>query len=64
MKPRTFTGMGSVEIEYDRQFEDMCLLISQNLHTDPKRMTVLEYYNAYQYIERQAKEQKRQNKRR
>ena len=64
MKPRTFSGKSNVEIEFDRQFEDMCLVISQNLHSDPKRMTVLEYYNAYLYIERQAKEQKRQNKRR
>lgn len=61
-KPKTFTGKGSLEIEYDKQFEDMCLLISQNLHADAKKMTVLEYYNAYHYIEKQAKAQKQQNK--
>lgn len=61
-KPKTFTGKGSLEIEYDKQFEDMCLIISQNLHTDAKKMTVLEYYNAYQYIEKQSKAQKHQNK--
>ena len=61
-KPKQFTGKDSIEIGYDKQFENMCLIISQNLHTDAKKMTVLEYYNAYQYIEKQTKEQKRQNK--
>lgn len=63
-KPRKFTGNESAEVTYDKQYEDMCIIISQNLHTDPKRMTVMEYYNAYQYIERQRKADKRQNKRR
>lgn len=61
-KPMTFNGTGSAEIEYDRQFENMCLVISQKLHTNPKKYTVLEYYNAYLYIEKQEKGQKRQNK--
>ena len=61
-KPKNFTGSGSLEIEHDKRFEDMCLLISQNLHTDAKKMTVLEFYNAYQFLEEQNKRQKRQNK--
>ena len=61
-KPRTFTGAGSTEIAYDKQFEDMCLIISKNLHTDPKKYNVLEYYNAYLFISKQEKERKRQNK--
>lgn len=62
-KPKTFTGNDNVEIEYDKQFETMCLTISENLHTDAKKMTVMEYYNAYNYIEKQAKSRKTQNKR-
>ena len=61
-KPKTFAGAGSMEIEYDKQFEDMCLVISEQLHTDAKKMTVLEYYNAYRYIQRQSKDKERQNK--
>jgi hypothetical protein len=61
-KPKTFTGAGSIETEYDKQFEDMCLVISQQLHTDAKKMTVLQYYNAYQYIQKQSKAKERQNK--
>lgn len=62
MKPKCFNGHKSEEIRYDKQFEDMCLLISQNLHSDAKKYTVMQYYNAYLYIERQEKAQKRQNK--
>jgi hypothetical protein len=61
-KPKNFTGTGSLEIEYDKQFEDMCIIISKNLHTDPKKYNVLEYYNAYLFISKQEKERKRQNK--
>lgn len=60
--PQTFTGPGSVEIRHDRQFEDMCLILSQNLHVDPKKFTVLEYYNAFEYIKGQSKKANRQKK--
>lgn len=49
-KPQKFTGSDSFEINYDKQFETMCLMISQYLHTNPKLYTVLEYYNAFEYI--------------
>lgn len=61
-KPKKFTGSESVEIEYDKQFETMCLTISEHLHKDAKKMTVMEYYNAYNYIEKQMKPRKTQNK--
>lgn len=58
--PQTFTGSESVEIRHDRQFENMCLILSQNLHVDPKKFTVLEYYNAFEYIKEQAKKANKQ----
>lgn len=61
-KPRVFTGKDSVEIAYDKQFEDMCLVMAQQLHTDPKKYNVMEYYNAYHYIKEMQRKQKRQNK--
>lgn len=63
--PQEFTGSDGVEIKHDRQFENMCLILSQNLHVDPKKFTVLEYYNAFEYIKEQARKaskQKSQNK--
>jgi hypothetical protein len=58
-KPRTFIGKDSTEIAYDRQFDEMCIMIGQQLNTDAKKYTVSEYYSAYQYIKKQNK-QKRQ----
>lgn len=60
--PQEFTGSDGVEIKHDRQFENMCLILSQNLHVDPKKFTVLEYYNAFEYIKEQAKKASRQKK--
>ena len=60
--PQTFTGAESVEIRHDRQFENMCLILSQNLHVDPKKFTVLEYYNAFEYIKEQAKKANKQKR--
>lgn len=57
-KPQSFTGSESMEIQYDKQFENMCLLIAQQLHVDAKKYTVLEYYNAFEYIKNAAKKPK------
>ena len=60
--PKSFSGSDSVEIEQDKQFEKMCLMLSQHLHTDPKNMSVLAYYNAFEYIKEMVKDLKRRSK--
>lgn len=60
--PKSFSGSDSVEIEQDKQFEKMCLMLSQHLHADPKNMSVLAYYNAFEYIKEMVKYLKRRNK--
>lgn len=60
-KPRIFSGKKSVEIAYDKQFEEMCLILSQNLQIHTQDMTVLQFYNAFEYLQKQAKKMK-QNK--
>lgn len=54
-KPQSFSGSDSMEIQYDKQFENMCLMLSQHLHVNPKTFTVLEYYNAFEYIKQATK---------
>lgn len=49
-KPNIFTGTDSLEIKYDKQFENTCLIIAQHLNIDAKTYTVLEYYNAFDYV--------------
>ena len=51
-KPRIFWGAKSVEIEYDKQFEEMCLILSHNLQVNPYTMTVLQFYNAFDYLKK------------
>ena len=57
-RPVSFYGPDSMEIQYDRQFENMCLILSQKLNVDPKKFTVLEYYNAFDYLKKQMKPKK------
>lgn len=51
-KPRIFWGAKSVEIDYDKQFEEMCLILSHNLQVNPYTMTVLQFYNAFDYLKK------------
>jgi hypothetical protein len=54
-KPKSFQGPNSVEVVYNKSYEDMCVLISSELNMDAKRMTTLEYYNAFEYIKKAKK---------
>lgn len=58
-RPRKFSGHDGFEVQYDKQLEKMCLTISQNLHTDPHNYTVLQFYNAYEYIIEMTKHNKK-----
>lgn len=51
--PKVYAGCESVEIKYDKQFENTCLLISQKVNVDAKKMTVLQFYNAIENIKAQ-----------
>lgn len=62
-KPQIFSGTDNVEIAFDKQFEKMCLLLSQHLNINPKKYTVMEYYNAYEYIMEMMKEKAKRIKR-
>ena len=50
INPYSFSGQSSAEIEFDRQFERMCHIISYHLNVSPKNYTVTEYYSAFEYI--------------
>lgn len=58
-KPRIFFGKKSVEISYDKQFEEMCLILSHNIQAQPYKMTVLQYYNAFDYLKKLLKRNKK-----
>lgn len=52
-KPHVFAGGDSAEVQYDKQFENMCLLIAQKSSLDAKKMTVLQFYSAIETIRKQ-----------
>lgn len=63
-KPKSFSGSTSIEVKYDKQFENACVLIAQKTSLNAREMTVLQFYNALDNIKQQAeKEQKRLRKR-
>lgn len=54
--PKLFTGSDSAEIQFDRQFENLCLVLSEQLHVKPKEYTVLEFYNAFDFVKERSKQ--------
>ena len=61
--PQTFTGTESAEIQFDRQFENLCLVLSEQLHVEPKKYTVLEFYNAFDFVKQRARTLEKAQKR-
>ena len=61
-KPKSFIGSDSVEIQYDKQFENACVLIAQKTSLDAKRMKVLQFYSALDTLKRQAEAEARSYK--
>ena len=61
--PKMFTGSDGVEIQFERQFENLCLVLSEQLHVEPKKYTVLEFYNAFDFVKERAKQAERAQKR-
>jgi hypothetical protein len=63
-KPQAFTGRDSAEVRYDRQFEDLCVALTEYTHgVDPHTMTVMQFYTTEAYAQRQVKEQRRRAQR-
>jgi hypothetical protein len=54
-KPKRFTGKESEEIQYIKQFEEMCYYVTKQSGRDAKKMTVLEFYQAFELIKKENK---------
>lgn len=61
--PKLFSGPDGVEIQHDRQFENLCLVLSEQLHVKPKDYSVLEFYNAFDFVNEKAKQAEKAQKR-
>lgn len=62
---KVFFGEENEEIKFDKQFADMCLLMSKEFGGDIKRYTTMEFYTAFERLDKQNAEIKKlKNKRR
>lgn len=62
--PKGFTGADSEEIKFDKQFEDMCLIMAKEFGGGIKKYTTMEFYTALERLEKQNKELKKIRNRR
>ena len=60
--PKLFSGPEGVEIQFDRQYENLCLVLSEQLHVEPKKYTVMEFYNAFEFVRERARQAERAQK--
>lgn len=60
-RPQVFQGSKGAEVMHDRQFEDLCLALSEQLHLRPKELSVLEFYNAFDFLRERSKKQQKNN---
>lgn len=49
-KPKQFNSEINTEVEYDKDFNRSILLIQDNINADGHKMTVMQFYNALDYI--------------
>ena len=59
-EPKSFENDKSV-VDFDRQFENMCLILSKEFAGGVKGYTVMEFYSAYNLLKEQQKEMKKLN---
>ena len=62
--PKGFMGQDSEEVRFDKQFEDMCLLMAKEFGGGIKQYTTMEFYAAFERLTKQYNEAKKfRNKR-
>ena len=54
--PGVFEGYQSAEIQHDKNFENLCLILSEQAHVKAKDYTVMEFYNAFEFIQERSKD--------
>ena len=57
-KPIRFTGSNGFEVSYDKNFEEVNIILRHRLSIEPEKMTVMQYYTALDYLKQQNKKKK------
>ena len=53
LQPKVMWGADGEEVKHIIGFEDTCVLLTQQLSVDPKKMTTLSFYRALEVIQKQ-----------
>lgn len=61
IRPNNFENEKTL-IEFDKQFEEMCLVLSKEFGNDIKGKSVMEFYSAYELLKKQHEELRKLNK--
>ena len=62
--PKNFDGSDSEEIRFDKQFEDMCLIMAKEFGGGIKNFTTMEFYTAFERMTKNYESQKKINRKR
>lgn len=62
VKPRIFHGKENAEVRYDKNFEKLCITLSEYTNANVKTLTVSEFYSLFEYAKELAKKQQKQSK--
>lgn len=52
IRPANFTGNDSIEIRYERDFEDLCHSLSSHTNVPVKSMSTKEFYSLIDHVKR------------
>jgi hypothetical protein len=61
-RPQKFYGAESSEVLFIKNFEKSCVILSQHVSRDPKKMTVLEYMETSAILKKQLKQKEKNAK--
>lgn len=56
-----FSGTKSMEIAYEKNFDDICIVMNQNYSSDIREKTVREFYALYDFLQKQSHELPKSN---
>ena len=59
VKPKPFVGKDNAEIRYEKNFDKLCIHLSEYTNGTVKSLTVLEFYNLYEYAKEVQKQRQK-----
>ena len=61
-EPKQYSGQDGAEVKAVKNFENSCIVLSQYMPKDAKKMSTLEYFEALEYVRAQNKKNKKRTK--